>query len=393
MGIKYPLASSTWDNAEILAIQKVINSGLFSMGQYVSDFEQAFARFIGSRYCLMVNSGSSANLLAVAALFYRKDGFLRAGDEVIVPAVSWSTTYFPLYQYGLKLKFVDIDSATLNYNSEALSEAISDRTRLIMAVNLLGNPNHFSTINRLIAKRNIILLEDNCEAMGARFKGQYTGTFGIMGTFSTFYSHHITTMEGGLIVSDDEELYHILLALRAHGWTRNLPEQNRVYGMKSSNCFTEAFRFVLPGYNLRPLEISGAVGLEQLKKLSDFIRIRRENAAFFQELFSDHPYFMIQAEIEQSSWMGFALIIRPDVSLDRASIVKALHENGIECRPIAAGNFVKNEVIRWIDYEVHGILKNAQWIDENGFYVGNHSISIKEQLLVLHAILSNMVQK
>ncbi|MDD3363430.1 MAG: DegT/DnrJ/EryC1/StrS family aminotransferase [Syntrophomonas sp.] len=388
MGMNYPLASSTWDNAELLAIQNVVNSGLFTMGKYVYEFEQAFARFIGSRYCLMVNSGSSANLLAVAALFYRKDNFLKPGDEVIVPAVSWSTTYFPLYQYGLKLKIVDIDSATLNYNSEALAEAITDQTRLIVAVNLLGNPNRFNEINRLIGKRNIILLEDNCEAMGAVYEEKYTGTFGIMGSFSTFFSHHITTMEGGLIVSDDEELYHILLSLRAHGWTRNLPEQNLVCGMKSSNYFTEAFRFVLPGYNLRPLEISAAVGLEQLKKLPEFIRIRRENAAFFQELFRDNPYFMIQEEIEQSSWMGFALIIRPDVPLDRGSIVKELQENGIECRPIVAGNFVKNEVIRWFDYEVHGILKNAELIDENGFYVGNHSIDLQEQLIVLHSVLT-----
>ncbi len=391
MEIKYPLASSTWDNAELLAIQNVINSSMFSMGKYVYEFEQAFARFIGSRYCLMVNSGSSANLLAVAALFYRKDGFIKPGDEVIVPAVSWSTTYFPLHQYGLKLKIVDIDSSTLNYNSQALAEAISDRTRLIMAVNLLGNPNHFNEINRLIDKRDIILLEDNCEAMGAMYQGKYTGTFGIMGTFSTFFSHHITTMEGGLIVSDDEELYHILLSLRAHGWTRNLPEQNQVCGIKSSNHFTESFRFVLPGYNLRPLEISGAVGLEQLKKLPEFIRIRRENAAFFQELFRDNPYFMIQEEIEQSSWMGFALIIRPDVPLDRGSVVTVLQENGIECRPVVAGNFVKNDVIRWIDYEVHGILENAMWIDENGFYVGNHSTDLQEQLLALYSVLSKLI--
>lgn len=392
MELKYPLASSTWDDAELSAIQNVITSGLFTMGEHVYEFEQAFARFMGSRYCIMVNSGSSANLLAVAALFYRKDNFLKPGDEVIVPAVSWSTTYFPLHQYGLKLKIVDIDSATLNYNSQALAEAITDRTRLIMAVNLLGNPNHFNIINTLIDKRNIILLEDNCEAMGAMYEGKYTGTFGIMGTFSTFFSHHITTMEGGLIVCDNEELYHILLSLRAHGWTRNLPEHNRVCGMKNRDHFTEAFRFVLPGYNLRPLEISGAVGLEQLKKLPGFIRIRRENAAFFQGLFNDHPYYMIQEEIGQSSWMGFALIIRPEVSLNRGFMVKTLQQNAIECRPVVAGNFAKNEVVRWINCEVHGTLKNAQWIDENGFYVGNHAIDLKEQLLRLHSVLSKVAK-
>jgi len=361
------------------------------MGRHVNEFEQAFARFIGSRYCLMVNSGSSANLLTVAALFYRKDDFLKPGDEVIVPAVSWSTTYFPLYQYGLKLKIVDIDGDTLNYNSKALAEAISDQTRLIVAVNLLGNPNHFNEIKKLIDKRNIILMEDNCEAMGATYEGKYTGTFGVMGTFSTFFSHHITTMEGGLIVTDDEELYHILLTLRSHGWTRNLPEENLVCGMKNSNEFTEAFRFVLPGYNLRPLEISAAVGLEQLKKLPDFIRIRRKNAVFFRGLFRDNPHFMIQEEIGQSSWMGFAIVIRPGVPLERESVIKVLQKNGIECRPIVAGNFVKNEVIRWFNYEVHGILENAEWIDENGFYVGNHSIDLQEQLIVLHSVLSKMI--
>jgi len=391
MDIKYSLASSTWDEAELSAIQKVINSGLFSMGRHVYEFEQAFARFIGSRYCLMVNSGSSANLLAVAALFYRKDDFLKHGNEVIVPAVSWSTTYFPLYQYGMKLKIVDIDRDTLNYNFKALAEAISDQTRLIVAVNLLGNPNNFNEIKRLIGKRNIILLEDNCESMGAVYEGKYTGNFGIMGTFSTFFSHHITTMEGGLIVTDDEELYHILLSLRSHGWTRNLPEENLVCGMKNRNEFTEAFRFVLPGYNLRPLEISAAVGLEQLKKLPDFICTRRKNAMFFQKLFKDSPYFMIQEEIGQSSWMGFAIIIRPGVPLKRGLVIKGLHENGIECRPVVAGNFVTNEVIRWLNYEVHGILENAEWVDENGFYVGNHSIDLQEQLIVLHSVLSKMV--
>lgn len=392
MKIKYPLAVGTWDDTELSAIQKVIDSGLFSMGKYVHEFEREFAGFIGSRYCVMVNSGSSANLLAVAALFYRKDDFLQPGDEVIVPAVSWSTTYFPLYQYGLKLKFVDIDAATLNYNCQDLADAISARTRMIVAVNLLGNPNNFAYINLLIDKRNIILLEDNCEAMGAVYQGKYTGTFGIMGTFSTFYSHHITTMEGGLIVTDDEELYHILLSLRAHGWTRDLPENNLVCGTKNKNDFTEAFRFVLPGYNVRPLEISGAAGLEQLKKLPGFIRIRRDNAAFFQSLFKDNPYFMIQEEIEQSSWMGFALIIRPDVYLGRERVIQVLQANDIECRPIVAGNFIKNDVIHRINYQIHGTLKNAGWIDEKGLYVGNHALVLEEQILLLHSLLNTILR-
>ncbi|WP_170914700.1 DegT/DnrJ/EryC1/StrS family aminotransferase, partial [Salmonella enterica] len=141
----------------------------------------------------------------------------------------------------------------------------SDKTRAILAVNLLGNPNDFSTIHEIISNKDIILLEDNCESMGATFQNKQAGTFGIMGSFSSFYSHHIATMEGGCVVTDDEELYHILLCLRAHGWTRNLPKENMVTGTKSDDIFEESFKFVLPGYNVRPLEMSGAIGIEQLK--------------------------------------------------------------------------------------------------------------------------------
>ncbi len=163
---KYTLASSTWDEKELQAIQDVIKSDMFTMGKKVAEFEKDFAKFTGSKYAVMTSSGSTANLIATAALFYTKNPKLKRGDEVIVPAVSWSTTYYPLYQYGLKLKFVDIDLETLNYDLDALSSAISDKTKMIMVVNLLGNPNDFDTINDLIKGKDIILLEDNCESMG-----------------------------------------------------------------------------------------------------------------------------------------------------------------------------------------------------------------------------------
>ena len=265
INIKYSLASSTWDDRELSAIQDVINSGIYSMGNKVASFEKEFANYTGSKYCIMVNSGSSANLLMTAALFYTKVNKLKPGDEVIVPAVSWPTTYYPLAQYGLKLKFVDIDKYTLNYDLDALKSAITDKTRLLMVVNLLGNPNDFATIENLIKGKNITLIEDNCESMGATFSGKHAGTFGLMGSFSTFFSHHMATMEGGMVVTNNEELYHILLSLRAHGWTRNLPKFNHVCGEKSDDQFVESFRFVLPGYNVRPIEMEAAVGSEQLK--------------------------------------------------------------------------------------------------------------------------------
>ena len=196
-----PLATTTWDDKEYQALQTVIDSGMFSMGKYVSEFESQFAEYVGSQYCVMVNSGSSANLLAIAAMFYRKERALRAGDEVIVPAVSWSTTYYPLYQYGLKLKFVDIDPETLNLDLNKLELAISENTRAIFSVNLLGNSVDYERLKTITANKDIILLEDNCESLGATFNGKQSGTNGLLGTYSSFFSHHISTMEGGLVVT------------------------------------------------------------------------------------------------------------------------------------------------------------------------------------------------
>ena len=387
-----PLASSSWDQNEYDAMQRVISSGMFSMGANVKAFETAFAEFMGSNYAVMVNSGSSANLLMVAALFYTEDQEqrLQRGDEVIVPAVGWSTTYFPLYQYGLKLKFVDIDLETLNYDLSALEQAISERTRAIMAVNLLGSPNDFTQLCSMIGDRNIVLLEDNCESMGARFEGRYTGTFGLMGTFSSFFSHHISTMEGGLILTDDEELHHILLSLRAHGWTRNLPDDNRVCGAKSQDLFEESFRFVLPGYNVRPLELSGAIGIEQLKKLPNIIAQRRNNAEFLVELMQSNDQVMLQREMGESSWFGFALIIKPGSPLRRGDIIQRLDDAGVDYRPIVTGDFSKNAVVeQYFDYEIHGELSNAAYLDANGLMIGNHHYDLTEPLSKLAKLLAS----
>lgn len=391
--IFYPLATSSWDQLEIDAIQKVIKKGMYSMGSEVVACEKQFAAYLNSKYCVMVSSGSTANLIMVAALFYCKNNPLKRGDEVIVPAVSWSTTYYPLYQYGLKLKFVDIDVETLNFDLTALEAAITDKTRLIMNVNLLGNPNDFDKINAMIKNKNIRLIEDNCESMGALFNKKQAGTFGLMGTYSCFFSHHIATMEGGFVTTDDEEFYHLLLCLRAHGWTRNLPKENHVTGTKSDNAFVESFKFVLPGYNVRPLEMSGAIGQEQIKKLPHFIEVRRKNAMTFVELFKNHPEYIIQKEIGESSWFGFSFVIRETSKINRLELIDYLTKNGVECRPIVTGNFAKNEVLKWFDYEIHGKLKNADRIDEHGFFVGNHQIDMTAQIRKLKVLMDQYVQK
>lgn len=378
MSYKFPLATATWGQEEQDAMQRVILSGMFTMGLNVQAFEHDFSQYVGSKHCVMVNSGSSAILLMVAALFYTKNRKLKLqrGDEVIVPAVSWSTTYFPLYQYGLKIKFVDIDLNTLNFDLDQLEGAVSDKTRAIMAVNLLGNPNDFARIRKIIDDRDIVLVEDNCESMGAKFQGKYAGTFGVMGGFSSFFSHHISTMEGGLIVTDDDELHHILLSLRAHGWTRNLPKYNHVCGTKNDDPFEEAFRFVLPGYNLRPLELEGALGVEQTKRLPHLISERRKNGKLLQEVLGQHPEIFIQQEIGESSWFGFSLVVKPSSTLNRKTLLQKLDALGFECRPIVAGNFAKNEVVKYFDYEIHGNLKNADCIETNGLFIGNHHFPI-----------------
>ena len=378
----YRLASSTWDGKELQAIQNVVDSDMYSMGKHVAEYEKEFAKAFDSKYAVMVNSGSSANLLMIASMFFRKNNPLKRGDEIIVPAVSWSTTYAPLQQYGLRVKFIDIDKDTLNLDLDQLESAITDKTKAVLAVNLLGNPLDFDRLNDIIGDR--VLLEDNCESMGAKYKGKSAGSFGLMGTFSSFFSHHISTMEGGCIVTDDEELYHILLCLRSHGWTRNLPKKNRVTGIKSDKPFEESFKFALPGYNVRPLEMSGAIGLEQLKKLPSMIEQRRKNAELFKSLMEDFDGIRTQKEVGESSWFGFSFV----VDYGREELIDALDENGVECRPIVSGNFVKNRaLLSHFDYEVVGDLPNANDIDKNGLFIGNCHSDLTEELQKLREII------
>ena len=377
--MKYELATLSWDENEKKAIKRVMDSDIYTMGENVYKFEKMFADYVGSKYAVMVNSGSSANLLMIASLMYSKEFNIKRGDEVTVPAVSWATTYTPLQQYGLKVKFIDIDINTLNFDISQLEKAVTDKTKIILAVNLLGNPNDFDAIKKIISNKDIILLEDNCEALGAVYNGKQLGTIGLIGTYSTFFSHHMATMEGGVIVTDNEEIYNILLSLRAHGWTRQLPKNNRLC-QKSDNPFEESFRFILPGYNVRPVEMSGAIGIEQLKKLSNFIEERIKNAKYFINKFKHDERFIIQKEIGQSSWFGFSLIIRDNSGILRKDIINKLLNNNIEVRPIVSGNFLKNEVIKYFDYEIFDTVNNAELLDRNGFFIGNHHFDIRDKI-------------
>jgi CDP-6-deoxy-D-xylo-4-hexulose-3-dehydrase len=349
------------------------------MGNRVQQFEKEFATYFNVNYSVMVNSGSSANLLMLQALKF--SGYLREEqNEVIVPAVSWSTTYFPICQSGFKIIFVDIEIDTFNINADELKKYITKNTACILTVNLLGCPSNLIELRKICENFDIFLLEDNCESMGSSIEEKFSGSYGLMGTFSTFYSHHICTMEGGLILTDDEKIYEILLSLRAHGWIRELKETNLLYP-KSGNKWQDSFKFILPGYNLRPLEMEGALGTIQLKKLANFVKNRKENALYLQDRLTEFKTNLnLQKDLYSSSWFGFGFTISEESKIDRNTLVGFLSDMGIESRPIVAGNFTKNPVVKLLNFEIKGDLACANYIHEKGFFIGNHHFPIETEI-------------
>lgn len=356
----------------------------------MAEYEKQFADHFGAKYAVMVSSGSAANLLSIAALVY--SGRLSKGSEVIVPAVSWSTTYFPLEQYGMKLVFVDINRETLNLDIDKVKKAVNENTRMIFAVNLLGNSNEYDELQKICKDHNLILIEDNCESLGARYHGKYLGTIGQIGTFSTFYSHHMCTMEGGVVVTDDSELYEYMLAIRAHGWTRNLPSDSKIY-KKRHDPFYESFNFIVPGYNLRPIEMEGAVGLRQLKKVDRMIKNRRSNAEYFCNRMQKYSNVRLQKEVGESSWFGFSIVLTGELQERRQALVQCLRNAHIECRPIVAGNFTRNPVIKYMDYKIPDRLVNADEIHDQGFFIGNHSSNNNEKVDYFVSVFDSFISQ
>jgi len=383
----YDLASTSWGDEELEAIRRVCQSDRYTMGDEVRRFEDAFASKFGMKHAVMVNSGSSANLVAVAALCYKRDRPLQRGDEVIVPAISWATTYHPLQQYGLRLRFVDVDLQTLNLDPAQLEAAWTPRTRMVMAVSILGNPAPLDVIRGFCDAHGLYFFEDNCESMGASLNGRPCGTFGDVNTFSTFYSHHISTMEGGLVVTDDTEIDHLARAIRNHGWARDVPGDSPLHTGRQDDAFFEAYRFVVPGYNVRPLEICGAIGLQQLKKLDAMVEIRRQNAAVFVDLFKDDDRFIIQRENGRSSWFSFTLVLNPKMPLDRARIMEAMRKADIGFRMITGGCFLRHEAIKYFDYDTAGDITNANIAHDRGFFVGNHPRDLTVEIGRLRDVL------
>lgn len=386
----YELAAPTWGSEEVDAAKAVIDSGYYTMGAQVRAFEEEFARYFGAKHAIMVNSGSSANLISVAAMAHRADRPLQRGDEVIVPAISWATTYHPLQQYGLRLRFVDVDLETLNIDVRQLEQALTPRTRAIVAVSILGNPAALDVMRAFADTHGLLFLEDNCESMDAELHGRKAGTFGDLNTFSFFFSHHISTMEGGMVLTDDTELAHLCTAMRAHGWTRDLPADTTLYE-RGANSHYEAYRFILPGYNVRPLEIEAAVGREQLRKLPGFTASRRRNLAVFQSLFEGDERFIIQSENGKSSAFSFTIILNPRLQPDREAVFAALKDADIGFRIITGGNFLRHDVMRFYDYDVVGdAAPNADIAHDYGFFVGNHPFDLSPQIHRLREVLDGV---
>ena len=388
--MRYSLAESSWGEEEINAMRRVIEADHFTMGEKVKQFETAYAKKFGVKYAVMTNSGSSANLVGLASFFFKQENPLKPGDEVIVPSISWATTYYPLQQYGLKLKFLDVELDTLNIDISKLEEALTPKTKMVVAVNVLGNPCSINIIREFCNNHGLYLFEDNCESMGAELNGKPCGTFGDIGTFSTFFSHHISTIEGGIILTGNEEIYHLIKSLRAHGWTRDLPNNSSIYD-RGEDDFYEAYRFILPGYNARPLDLSGAIGIEQLKKLDSMIAIRRKNAEVFVSLFAKDERFIIQKENGKSSWFSFTIVLNPKYAIDRSSVMEAMRKARIEFRIITGGCFLRHDVIKYFDYETVGEIVNANIAHDRGFFVGNYPRDIKPQIKNLWKVLDSAV--
>ncbi len=388
--LKYELAVDTWSDEEREAIQGVLDSGQFTMGSKVAEFESSFAEYFGRKHAVMVNSGSSANLIGVASLFFRSENPLKRGDEVIVPAISWSTTYSPLQQYGLKLKFIDVELESLNMDVSKLDQALSNKTRMIIGVNILGNPAKLDVIKDFADRHDLIFFEDNCESMDAELNGIKAGSYGHIGTFSTFFSHHISTVEGGIFSTDCDELNAIARSIRAHGWTRDLPGDKPLV-LPKKDSFNEEYRFIFPGYNVRPQELNAAIGLVQLRKLPYMTKVRRKNHQYFQDTFSNSDHFIIQRENGISSSFSFSMIISPASDIDRNRLFTVLNEERIKFRMITGGCFPRHDAIRYFDYEIVGKLENSNLAHDRGFFVGNQPFDIRDKIDRLRNLLNKFV--
>lgn len=368
------LHEPTFDGEEVWEALDSLLTTQITMGKKVRRFEQEFSEYFKFANSTMVNSGSSANLIATAALtnIKTKDG-LKPGDEIIVPALAWSTTIWPLIQHGLVPVIVDINPLSMNLDPNEVERAIGNKTRGIMLVHVYGNPCDMTAIQDIVKRHSLILIEDCCEALGASYDNEPVGSFGQVGTFSFYFSHHITTLEGGMCVTNDGDLADMMRILRAHGWVREVANPDK--HLTISPDIDPRFLFVNLGYNLRATELQGGFGYTQLRKLDRFLAIRTSNAHYWKnELSKLNEFFGFQQENPRGrhSWFGFPMTVRTTAPFTVKDVRRFLNDRGIETRPIIAGNIAEQPAMKLYEHRVSGSLSNSSHIMNNGFTFGNH---------------------
>jgi len=390
MQTTYPLATSTWGDEELQAIKEVMDTGRFTMGPKVFAFEKEFAKKFGATDAVMVNSGSTANLLMLSLLKWKYNLHKKPNANVIVPTVGWSTTYFPVTQNDFLLNFVDVDPNTFNIDVTKIEQAIDGGTVAIMPVNLCGNSCDYDALKAICTKHNLLLIEDNCESMGATYNDKYCGTHGTMGSHSFFFSHHLQTMEGGMICVQNQEDADYLRSLRAHGWCRELPDNSSIF-KKTGDFFKDSFTFITPGYSVRPLEMSGAIGSIQINKWEDILEKRIANKEHFFSLFANTDYLTLQQEVGNSSWFSFGCVLKGPLDGKRDELVKQFNLLGVEARPLASGNFLAQPVLEMLPHIAHGNYDAAENIHMNGFWVGNHAVVCREGIAAMRTAFDNVL--
>ncbi|WP_153557929.1 DegT/DnrJ/EryC1/StrS family aminotransferase [Roseimaritima sediminicola] len=363
----FPLTLPTYGVDEISEAIECMVDFQTSMGQRTRQFEQAFANYVGAADAVMVNSGSSADLLLAYQLINPLNPRLQPGDEVLVPVVTWPTQVWSVAMAGLKVQLVDVDPTTLNVDLDDLRRRIGPRTKCFFAVHLMGNPCAMDAVRKLCNEYGLLLIEDCCEALGAQHDGQHVGTFGLGGSYSFFFSHHMTTMEGGMVTCVDQHHADQLRVLRAHGWSRGL--QNQATGAAEIDS---RYLFVNWGFNLRPTELQAAFGLHQLAKLDAMNARRRQLAARFEDYVAQRPALATPSVPAAGTSSPFALpvMLSGDLAHRRGELTDYLEQQGIETRPVVAGNLARQPAAAILGDLDPTAYRGADEIHQRGFYLG-----------------------
>lgn len=387
---RYPLASATYEVEEVMGALESMASFRTTMWSKTVEFEKQFASRFGAGHAVMVNSGSSADLLIAFALRDPRFGGLEVGDEVLAPAVTWPTQIWSLVMAGFRVKLVDVDPTTLNMSVEDLEAKIGPRTKAISVVHLMGNTTDLGKLQSLAKKYGLVIVEDSCEALGTKWRNADVGSFGLASSSSFFFSHHITTMEGGMITTSSEELAEHLRLLRAHGWTRNLQRQpDLVPGMDARYTFADW------GFNVRPTELSSAFGMVQLARLDGYQKEREHAASYALERIRESEAFLSPMLVKNEttcSWFAFPIMVNPIAPFSREDLVAHLEEHGIETRPIVAGNLGRQPAMEKVAGVSVGELSGADQVHGQGIYIGLHpSAAMRNELERVWDIISKFV--